>query len=102
MLNNKKNLKTRSIKRKRRLIKRKTITNINLKPTENRVLLVFTETAPENERNKIKNSGKDQKLTAVFLKQLYSKSKQTFDNNWKNCIDSFIPPKNNWFFDRGQ
>ena len=41
----------------------------------------FTESATEDKKIKIKNSGKVQKLTDIFLKQLYSKLKQTLDNN---------------------
>ena len=41
----------------------------------------FTVSANKDKRNKIKNSGKFQKLTDIFLKQLYSKLKQTLDNN---------------------
>ena len=47
--------------------------DFNLQPIGNWFLSVFTETAYEVERNKI-NSGKFQKLTDVFLKQIYSKS----------------------------
>ena len=41
----------------------------------------FTECATEDNRIKIKNSGKFQKLTDIFPKQLYSKLKLTLDNN---------------------
>ena len=34
--------------------------------------LFFSESATADERNKIKYNGKSQKLTNIFLKQLYS------------------------------
>ena len=53
----------------------------------------FTESATEDKRNKIKTSGKVEKLTDIFLKHLYSKIKQTLDNNWMICLDSYITIK---------
>ena len=47
-------LKTRSIKTKKKLVVYKTVSNNNLFLTRNSYLLVFTEAAPEVERNKIK------------------------------------------------
>ena len=41
----------------------------------------FTESATEDKRIKMKYSGKVQNLTDIFIKQLYSKLKQTLDNN---------------------
>ena len=41
----------------------------------------FTESATKDKRIKIKNSGKFQKITDIFLKQLCSKLKQTLDDN---------------------
>ena len=59
----------------------------------------FSESSNEDKRIKIKNSGNFQKLTDIFLKQLYSKLKQTLDNNWMICLDSLITTENNWIFE---
>ena len=47
-------LKTRSIKTRKTLFKYKTVSNNNVLLTLNWYLSVFTEAAPEVERNKIK------------------------------------------------
>ena len=59
----------------------------------------YYESATEDMRIKIINSGKVQELTDIFLKQLYSKLKQTLDNNRMIFLDSFIIPKKNWIFE---
>ena len=69
-----KKLKRRSIKTKRQLVEHKTITDINFNTRETFLLLVCFETASLVERNKIKKSGKVEKLNEVFIKQIYSKS----------------------------
>ena len=51
-------LKTRSIKTKKPLVEHKSIADFNLQLTASNLLPVFTESAPEVERNKIKYCAK--------------------------------------------
>ena len=68
----KKRMKTRCIKITNPLVKNKSISDINVLLTVNQIPLVFSETTPEDEKNKITND-KVQKFTNLLLKQLYSK-----------------------------
>ena len=74
----KEKLKTRSTKIMKHLVEYKTLADIFSSSMES--LFIFTETAPEIEKNK-KNNGKVQKFTDIFSKNIYSKSSQTLDNN---------------------
>ena len=58
--------------------------------TNKKWVSLFYESAIEDMRIKIINSGKVQELTDTFLKHLYSKLKQTLDNNRMIFLDSFI------------
>ena len=53
MINNKKEMKTRSTKIKKALVEYKTVIDINLEIVGSHFPPVFTETAPGVERNKI-------------------------------------------------
>ena len=61
-----KKLKTRSIELRRTLVEHKTVQDINLRPTGNQFMSVFTETAPKAERNKIKKL-QSSKINRYFL-----------------------------------
>ena len=64
----KEKLKTCSTKKKETISEYKIVTDINLCITVSLFPPVFSETAPEVERNK-KNSGKVQKFTDIFSKK---------------------------------
>ena len=63
----KKKLKTFSIKTRKTLVEYKTVSNNNLLLTPNWYLPVFTEAAPQVDRNKIK-SWQSSKIHRYFLK----------------------------------